>query len=247
VRFSEWLRGEVSINQMGMNEMPPQPPAIQEKKGIPPLGWVGIGCGTLVIIAVLVISLLIGWCKKTVGDLADFRDNPEKAAAEMMVRFNPDVEKVSENDATGEMTIRTKDGKEVTLGYKDISEGRFTMVDGEGNTMSLGKTDLKDVPSWVPRVPELKGVSASMRNVEDGKVSGMYVATTSEAVESLETFFKAEAETLGFTRSSSRSTRMNGAESRSQTYSGGGKTLNIVITVNPGEDTQVNVGYEEGK
>src|SRR5690606_13549317 len=101
-----------------MNEMPPtppEPPAIQEKKGIPPLGWVGIGCGTLVVIAVLVISLLIGWCKKTVGDFSDFQKNPEKAAAELMVRMNPDVEKVSENDATGEMTIRTKDGKEVTL------------------------------------------------------------------------------------------------------------------------------------
>jgi hypothetical protein len=228
-----------------MNEMPPEPPAIQQKKGIPPLAWVGIGCGTLVVTAVLVISLLIGWCKRTVGDLADFRDNPEKAAAEIMVRFNPDVEKVSENDATGEMTIRTKDGKEVTLGYKDISEGRFTMVDGEGNSASFGKSDLSDVPGWVPRVPAIKAVAASMRNEKAGKVSGMVSVTTLEPVDALEAYFKAEAEKLGFTNSSSRSMNVNGVENRSQSYSGGGKSLDVVITVTPGEDTRVNLGYGE--
>ncbi len=230
-----------------MNEMPPQPPAIQEKKGIPPLGWVGIGCGTLVVIAVLVISLLIGWCKKTVGDFSEFQKNPQKAAAELMVRMNPDLEKVSENDATGEMTIRTKDGKEVTLGYKDISEGRFSMVDNEGNTMTLGKSDLNDVPTWVPRVPEMKVVSASMHSEKDGKVSGLYSATTGVAVEVLEGVFKTEAEKLGFTRSSNSSFNSNGVENRSLSYGGGGRKLDVMITVTPGKDTQVNVGYEEKK
>ncbi len=231
-----------------MNEtppMPPEPPAIAQKTGIPALGWLGIGCGTMVLIAVLVISLLIGWCKRTVGDLTEFQRNPEKAAAEMMVRMHPDVEKISDNEANGEMTLRTKDGKEMTLSYKEISEGRFMMADGEAQTMTLGKTDLADVPAWVPRVPGLKAVTSSMRNEMGGKASGLYSATTTEAIDSLDSFFKAEAEKLSFTSSSNASFKSNGVENRSSSYSGGGRKLDIVITVNPGEDTQVNVGYEE--
>ena len=46
----------------------------------------------------------------------------------MMVRMNPDVEKVSQDETKGEMTIRTKDGKEMTSRYKDIAEGKFMMA-----------------------------------------------------------------------------------------------------------------------
>ena len=87
---------------MTENATPPVPSLPQPKKGIPALGWVGIGCGTILIIAIIVISLLIGWCKRTVGDISDFQKNPEKAAAEMMVRMNPDVKKISQDDAEGE-------------------------------------------------------------------------------------------------------------------------------------------------
>ncbi len=89
------------------------------------MGWVGIGCGTVLIIAILVISLLVGFCKRTMGDLSEFQRNPEKAAAELMVRMNPELEMVSRDEGAGEMTIRTKDGEEIVLSYKDISEGKL--------------------------------------------------------------------------------------------------------------------------
>lgn len=231
-----------------MNEsppMPPEPPA--EKKGIPALGWVGIGCGTLVIIAVVIISLLIGWCKRAVVDLADFGKNPEKAAAELMVRMNPDLKKISENDLTGEMTVRTKDGKDITLSYKELSEGKFSFKDSEGNSAQFGQATLDDVPSWVPRVPGLKTVQTSMRNQKGGKVSGLYSVTSNETAEALEAFFKAEAEKLKFTSSSFSNYNANGVENRNLSFGGGGRHLDIVITVKPGGDAQVNVGFEEGK
>lgn len=223
--------------------MPPEPPA--EKKGIPALGWVGIGCGSLVIIAVVIISLLIGWCKRAVGDLADFGKHPEKAAAELMVRMNPDLQKISENDSTGEMTVRTKDGKNITLSYKELSEGKFTFKDSEGNSAQFGRTNLDDVPGWVPRVPGMKAVQTSMRNQKGGKVSGLYSVTSSESTEVLEAFFKGEAEKLKFTSSSFSNYNVNGVENRNLTFSGGGHHLDIVFTAKPGEETQVNVGYEE--
>jgi hypothetical protein len=173
-----------------MNETPPVPPVPSAKKGMPVIGWVGIGCGTILIIAVMVVSLLIGWCKRNVGDLADFQKNPEKAAAEMIVKMNPELEKVSQDDAKGEMTIRTKDGQEMTLTYKDIAEGKFTMKDAKGNITQFGQSDLTNVPAWVPRIPGMKSSTGSFHNQEGGKVTGLYVATTTEPIASWRSFSK---------------------------------------------------------
>jgi len=229
-----------------MNETPPLLRAIQEKKVIPPLGWVGIGCGTLVIIAVVILTMLVGWCTRTVGNISDFQKNPEKAAAELMVKMNPDVEKVSEDDSRGEMTIRTKDGKEVTLRYKDISEGKFSYTDAEGNAGHFGQTDLSNVPAWVPRVPSTKAVLMSMQNSKSGNLSGLYSATSTDSTDVLDEFFKAEAGKLNFTESSRSTLSGNGVETRNLSYAGDGRKLNIILTGKPGEDVQVNVGYEEG-
>lgn len=226
-----------------MNEMPHEPPAIPEKQGISPLGWVGIGCGTLVLVAVLGISLLIGWCKRTVGDLADFRANPEKLAAELMVRMNPDLEKLAANDRTGEMTIRMKDGKVATMSYRELASG----VAGAGVPVGSARSDLSDVPAWVPRVPGLKAVTSAMRDEKSGTVSGTISVTSTESASTLESYFKEEAGKLGFTSSRSMSLSADGKESRSQSYSGRGRKLDVVITVVPGEDTRVNVGYDESR
>ncbi len=230
---------------MEMDDQPPIPPVPSEKKGIPVVGWIGIGCGTLVLIAVIVIALLIGWCRQAVGDLSDFKRNPEKAAAELMVRMNPELKKVSENEAAGEMTIRTKDGQEVTLSYKDISEGRFTLKDAQGNVTRMGQADLANVPAWVPRVPEVKTAHTAYQTAGAGKLSGFFSATSALGVDALDEFFKTEASKLRFNDSRSSSYHADGVESRTLSFEGGGRQLNIVLTAKPGEDVQVNVGYEE--
>ena len=227
-----------------MNENPPVPPAPQPKKSIPAIGWVGIGCGTILIIAIVVISMLVGLCTKKVGE---FAKNPEKTAAELMVKMNPDLEKVSQNEAKGEMTLRTKDGEEMTMSYKDVSEGKFTIKDAKGNISEFGGTDLSNVPAWVPRVPQIKNTTASIQNTEEGKVSGLYSATSAESIDALDEFFKAESAKLKVTESSRTTFNSDGVENRTLSYSGNGRTLNIVITGKASEDTQVNVGYEEEK
>lgn len=227
-----------------MNEPQGAPPVPQEKKGIPVLGWIGIGCGTILIIAIIAVSLLIGWCKRTVGDLSEFQRHPEKAAAEMVVRLSPDLDMVSQDEAKGEMTIRTKGGETITMSYKDIAEGKFLVKDAQGNTTEIGTTDLSKLPPWVPRVPELKGATSSFHTEKDGQLSGLYSATSGQSAEKLEEYFKAEGEKLGDGSYSHSSTVVNGVESRVLNIERGGKKLNIVITKNPGEDTVVNVGYE---
>jgi len=79
---------------------------------MPPLAWVGIGCGTILVILVIVVSLAVRAC---VDKVEEFRKNPEKAGAEMFVRMNPDLELVSQDENAGTMTVRVKkSGETVT-------------------------------------------------------------------------------------------------------------------------------------
>jgi hypothetical protein len=134
----------------------------------------------------------------------------------------------------------------MTMSYKDISEGKFLIKDAKGNIAEFGGADLTNVPAWVPKVPNLKSTNSSIRSSEDGKLSGLYSATSGDPIESLAEFFKSEAAKLGFNVSKSKSVNVNGVETRNLTYEGSGRKLNIIITGKPNEDVLVNVGYEEG-
>ncbi|MEN9974884.1 MAG: hypothetical protein RLZZ282_890 [Verrucomicrobiota bacterium] len=229
-----------------MSEIIPPAPESANKNGLPVLAWVGIGCGTIVVIAVIAISLVVTVCKRTVGDLSQFKKNPEKVAAELMVRMNPDLKMISQDEATGEMTVRTKDGEELTMCYKDISAGKFVMKDAKGNVSQIGQSDLSNVPEWVPRIPQLKIATASFNTKEDDKVSGLYSATTAATPDALAKFFKTASERLNMTEANRTAMNSDGVENLMLSYQGDGRSLHIVITGKPGEDAQVNVGYEQG-
>ena len=206
--------------------------------------WVGIGCGTLILIGGIAMMVLIGFCKRKVGE---FTKNPEKAAAELIVKMNPDLKKVSQNDATGEMTIRTKDGEEVTMSYKDISKGKFTLKDAKGNITQVGESDLSNVPAWVPRAPKITTATGAFHNQEADKISGLYSASSDESLDGLEAFFKGEAGKLKLTEASRQAITAEGVENRIFTYQGERRQLNIILNGKPGEAAQIQVGYEEKK
>jgi hypothetical protein len=219
-------------------------PATPGKKGMPVIAWVGIGCGTIVVLCIIGFSALVGMCSRK---MSEFKANPEKSAAELMVKMNPDLNVVSQDESKGVMTIRTKDGQEMTMSYKDVSKGQFTIKDAKGNVTQLGQSDLSNVPSWVPRVPGMKTANGSFQTQEGNKTSGVYNTTTTETADNLENSLKAEAEKLGLSSSNRSSFSADGTETRSLVYEGGGKKLSFIITSKAGEDGQVVVGYEESK
>ena len=127
----------------------------------------------------------------------------------------------------------------------DIGEGKLTMKDAKGNVTQFGQSDLTNVPAWVPRIPGMKSSTGSFHNQEGGKVTGLYVATTTEPIAKLEEFFKAEAGKLSITESTRTSFNTDGAEHRILAYEGAGRKLNVTINAKPGEDAQVMLRYEE--
>lgn len=240
-------RGDFCLLRRIMEQPPsvPQTPSpTPAKKGVPPIAWVGIGCGGFLILAIIVGSFIFS---KVKGKFDEFAKNPEKAAAEMMVSRNPHLELVSQDAAQGEMTIRTKDGKEVTLSYKDISEGRITVEDADGNLTDIGSTDLSVVPAWVPRAPDLTD-TVSMFHTESGsEITGLFSGRTPAKAGELKTFYEGAASSLGTSSSSNSSMTANGTSVITLDYSGGGKSLKIIITEKPGSATLVNTNYSEDK
>lgn len=223
---------------------PPQPPLAGNKKGMPALAWVGIGCGTFVIIGIIGAVFAVGWLK---GKVDNFAKNPDKAAAELLVKVNPDLEMVSQDDKKGEMTIRTKKGEVVTLSYKDIAKGKITVTGADGSVSQLGGADISKVPSWVPQAPGLSDTYGAFHQETPKEITGAYSAKTTTSPEDLEEFFKTEAGKLGLTSSSRSSFSANGAETVSFKHSGGKRELSVVVTVKPGEGSALLVTYREEK
>jgi hypothetical protein len=231
-----------------MEQPPATPPTIPQqapaKKGMPALAWVGIGCGGLLAIG-LAIGVYVFIVAKKKFD--EFAANPEKAAAELMVSMNPDMEQISADDGKGTMTIRTKDGEEVTLSYKDIAEGKIVITDKEGNITRIGSSDLSQVPAWVPKAQDLTDGVSVFHSEVGGEIVGQFSGNTPRGAEELRSFFEDEASSLGLTSSTSSSMESGGTATITLGFSGGGKSLNIVITAKPGKATLVNTNYSEKK
>lgn len=168
---------------------PPAPQPTSDKKGLSGWAWVAIGCGGLIALAFVVfvgLSMFVfqkgkELAKEATGvesldELVDeLQENPAKTYAEMAVRMNPDLEVISTDDRAGTITFKNLQTDEIaTLNFKEIAEGRISMVTDEGEySVSAGEggeggvtlsgpegetrigasASLDDVPDWVPLYP----------------------------------------------------------------------------------------------
>lgn len=105
----------------------PESPATPPKKGLPVIAWVGIGCGGLVVLVVIVlviVGVVFGSAAKKFAEEAE--RNPAKATVELMAKFDKDIEIVGADDEKQTVTVRVKStGETVTLTQQDIESGRF--------------------------------------------------------------------------------------------------------------------------
>lgn len=206
------------------------------------VAWLGIGCGGIILIAIIAGIFLF---KAGADKFKEFAANPEKAGAEMIVSMTPELTKVSQDDAKGTMTIRTKDGKEMTLSYKDIAAGKITMTDEDGNTTTLGSTDLSLIPAWVPKADDFTDGVSLYHSDAGGKIEGQFSGKSSKGGDDLKESFGKAASGLGLSNSSSSSMDLNGTLVATLEYSGGGKSLKVVITEKSGSPTLINTHYSE--
>ncbi len=122
-----------------MNTPPPvgQPPA---KKGLSGLAIAGIGCGIIILVAIIAIFGLGMWgiskVKEVAGD--DWQKNPVKAGMMIALKMNPNIEIVSTDDAKGEVTIKDKkSGETITMSYEDAAKGKIQIKNSKGEVIDL--------------------------------------------------------------------------------------------------------------
>jgi hypothetical protein len=191
---------------------------VQGKKGLPVLAWVAIGCGGLVVLGGVALMLLGWFAVGKVKDVAgDFEDNPTKAAAEMIVRMNPELELVESDDDAGTLTIREKDsGKVITVNYDEIQEGRISFESEEGKvqigatgegegamtiTTDEGETRIGaggDVPDWLPRHPATVASQSLMHTSGPSGDSGQASFTVDAPAQEVAEFYRSALEGDGY-------------------------------------------------
>lgn len=199
---------------------PPPPSATgggAAKQGLPVWAWVGIGCGCLVIVGLLVVVGLVAFGGKKLVDFAqEVESNPAKAV-ELAIRLNPELELVETDAEARKVTVRNKKTGEVgTLDFSDIEngnfsfegsdgskfsvrgeEGRIEATDSEGSTSTFGAQELKDVPDWVHLYPDAPAeVGFTQRG--GGQTTGMLTQTTDASIDEVAEYFEAYFEGEGW-------------------------------------------------
>lgn len=201
------------------------PPAPGERKGLSPLAWTGIGCGSLAIIAIAALAFVFGWGMRQASEFADklteYAEDPV-ALVELIASQSPDVEIVSKDEAAETITIRNNaDGTEITVDYKDLRDGNLSFInaDGEFNfemssadgsltietpdakTVVGSNTATSDLPAWVPVYPGAVSQAIGTTKLDGGKTAGLVTFTTSAPVADVAAWMRETLEKNGFTTS----------------------------------------------
>jgi hypothetical protein len=215
------------------------------KKGLSGWAWAGIGCGSVLLIGIVIFVLLIGMCKRAVTEFSnDMNANPERKSAEMIIGFHPDYSVVSSNDETKQMTIKEdKTGKEMTFSYQDIAEGKFAVTTSDGSAVSFGAVDLTKVPAWVVLPPDAKSTGGFL-NVVNDKNAGVVVFTTGLTAEEVKEFFNKSWESWSTSSGSSSSMTLNGVETVTLERKSATQEISVMVQASGGKTT-ATVTYSE--
>ena len=113
------------------------PPPVPQKKGLGPLAWVGIGCGSLIVIGIIVVAVLgLAFGSKVKQFADEAQKNPTRLVATTMVSVGSgQMEMISEDDANKRYTVRAKASGKLTTIYwsekkhaPEVIEGDFSAI-----------------------------------------------------------------------------------------------------------------------
>lgn len=247
----------------GQPTPPPPPPGVSyqpapppPKKGLSPLAWIGIGCGALVVLAVIGFGVL-GWLAKRQID--KYGKNPSLAAAELIVRANPELEVVSSDPEGGTLTIKnTKTGEMVTMNAKDVENGhiefktkdgtavfdanakdgtvKVTDEKGQVSTLQAGGGAPQNLPSWLPVYPGGTVQGTFDTNSAEGR-SVSFTINTPDTGDKVLSFYESQLKAAGLKVESTITS--NTAEGKGGILTASGE--------NPHREVSVLVGASNGQ
>jgi hypothetical protein len=103
------------------------------KKGLGVLAWLGIGCGGIVVLLVILAVVAGIWLKPMITKFAaEAQTNPTRAAAGMMVSVSAgQLEMVAEDDVNKRYTLRQKKNGDLITMYWDARQKKPITIKGD--------------------------------------------------------------------------------------------------------------------
>lgn len=221
------------MTQPGNTPPVPPPPASAGaaqggggKKGMPVWGWIGIGCGCLVLLAILAFVGLVIFGGKKLADFAEEVENNPAAPLEWAVKMNPDLELVETDAEARKMTVRNKETGEVaTFDFSDIENGNFSFEGADGSNFSVkgseGKVEatgadgetstfgaaqsLENLPSWLHLYPD-GSTQVGFTQKSGDQATGILTQTTDDPLDAVADHFEDYFESQGWKTSRSQMT-----------------------------------------
>jgi len=233
-----------------------------------PLAWIGIGCGVIILIGIIVMGVGAYLLKTRVVD--PWKNNPSLAAAKLVVAASPDLELVSEDPKAQTLTVHNKKTDEtVVVSLDDAKSGKFkfssngkgaSSVDfsqqgvsvktqdekGKESTFVAGAGAPKDLPAWLPTYP-----GASVQGGFSSKSAEATVQTfalnTSDSPDKVIAFYQDQLKNNGLTVLLPTTTAVGGQTTiASLTADSPDKKRHVQIVVQAASGkTQASVSYEE--
>lgn len=174
--------------------------------------------------------------------------DPQKSAAEAVIKARVDFTKVRSDDHAREMVVKPRDGaEEYRVSYADLALGRLPMKQPQGGISVTGATDLSQVPAWVPRLPGTGAISGAFHQNLSDRQTGMIVATCECAPETLEKHMLEAARKLHLTAGRRSVNTFNGNETRSQAFRDDLREIRLNLYLQAGKPLNVQIGYTELK
>lgn len=250
-------------------QSPPQPGAPPPpKKGMGPLAWIGIGCGVIILIGIIVMGAGAYLFKTKVVD--PWKDNPSLAAAKLVVSASPDLELVKEDAQAQTITVHNKKTNEtVVVSLDDAKNGRFkfsangkgaSSVDfsqqgisvktqdekGKESTFVAGAGAPKDLPAWLPTYPggTVQGGFSSKSAEATVQTFGL---TTTDSPDKVIAFYQDQLKNNGLTVLLPTTTAVGGQTTiATLTADSPDKKRHVQIVVQASDGkTQASINYEE--
>lgn len=259
-----------------MNSPTPTPPS-GPKKGLSGIAIAGIGCGALLLIGLIGGGILVTtYVSKGVSKLTkmadEFQKNPEKAAAMLVLKANPDIEVLRTDDVAGEVTFRDKQsGEEITMSFNELAQGKLRMKNAKGQEVTLDGSGVvkdgtlvvkgpdgqmvigagqkaKSAPAWVPTYPGMAIAAGGMSFEKGDQVTGASVGESADSVARVVDYFEGRLKQEGYQTETSKAT-INNIESATITGSNEARKrkITIVATTQDNGKTHVVISYEGPK
>lgn len=242
-----------------------------QRRGLGTLAWIAIGCGVMIVVLVVAVTIGGFFVAKKVRDVAadfDIDGNPGLAAARMIVKINPELEEVAFDEEEGTITVRhTGTGEEVTVNFEDLKEGRISWKTGDqeitidtsaveqGDIVSVtgedgdwkvtaGSGGSDKVADWVPIYPETEVESSHFMEGDDA-VRGVFQVVTEDDVSKVVEFYRSALEEAEYNLSVNTFSGSEGEDGGIINASHeSGRTITVMIGTEDGS-TAINVTYSE--